>query len=115
MSDIYQKFVWSVLVILLVACAAPAETVSQVVMPEISIARHPGPVNYSRLYTYTEPPVYAPYSTEQWQVDLRSSNLTKLDLSKSKDDLLYADFDSKTHWPADNFYRGSTPRETITS
>jgi hypothetical protein len=33
-------------------------------------------------------------------MDLRSSDLTKLDLSKSEQDLLYATFDSKTQWPA---------------
>ena len=32
-------------------------------------------------------------------MDLRSSDLTKLDLSKSTSDLLFADFDSKTKWP----------------
>lgn len=32
-------------------------------------------------------------------MDLRSSNLTELDLSKSKADLLHAMFDSKTKWP----------------
>jgi hypothetical protein len=101
MSDIYRKFIWFVLMMLLVSCAAPArETISPSVMPEVSIARHPGPANYSWLHTYTEPPVYDPNSKEQWQVDLRSSNLTKLDLSKSKDDLLFADFDSKTQWPS---------------
>jgi hypothetical protein len=100
MSDIYRKVVWFVFVVFLVACAAPTtQTASPSVMPEISIARHPQPVNYSWLNTYTEPPIYDPNSTEQWQVDLRSSNLTKLDLSKSKDDLLFADFDSKTQWP----------------
>jgi len=33
-------------------------------------------------------------------MDLRSSNLSKFDLSKSKNNLLYAIFDSKTQWPA---------------
>jgi hypothetical protein len=101
MSDNYPKLIWFVLVMLLASCAAPtADTVSPSVLPEISIARHPEPVDYSWLNTHTEPPVYDPNSTEQWQVDLRSSNLTKLDLSKSKEDLLHADFDSKTQWPA---------------
>jgi hypothetical protein len=34
-----------------------------------------------------------------WQIDLRSYDLSALDLSKSLNDLLYADFDSKTVWP----------------
>jgi subtilase family serine protease len=32
-------------------------------------------------------------------MDLRSTNLTQLDLSESKTDLLYSTFDSKTKWP----------------
>ena len=88
MSKLYRTIVLFVIVVLVVSCAAPA-----------NIARHPEPDDYSGFNVYTEPPTYDPNSTEQWQMDLRSSNLTKLDLSKSKDDLLYANFDSKTQWP----------------
>jgi subtilase family protein len=101
MSDIYRKFVFVILAILIVSCAAP--TIDQPtlsILPEVQIARHPGPVDYSWLNTYTEIPAFDPNSEDPWQVDLRSSNLTNLDLSKSKNDLLYADFDSKTQWPA---------------
>jgi subtilisin family serine protease len=101
MADIYRNAVWFVIVTLLVSCAAPAtETTSSSGLPEITIARHPGPINYSGFNVYTEPPVYDPNSTESWQVDLRSSDLTKLDLSKSKDVLLHSNFDSQTKWPA---------------
>ncbi|MBI5351439.1 MAG: S8/S53 family peptidase [Chloroflexi bacterium] len=70
------------------------------------IARHPGPADFSK--TPDSVPVYDPQSNDLWQMDLRSADLTKLDLSKSKDDLLYASFDSKTIWPTpdqmpDNF------------
>lgn len=76
-----------------------AQATSSVLL-DIPIARRPKPADYSGYNVYTEPPAYNPNSTEQWQVDLRSSDLTKLDLSASMDDLLYADFDSKTLWPA---------------
>jgi len=69
-------------------------------LPNTRITRHPQPVDYSDMAIYTEPPVYDPNSTDPWQVDLRSSNLTRLDLSYSKDALSYATFDSKTKWPA---------------
>lgn len=69
-------------------------------MPAVQIARRPEPVDYSSLHIYTETPVYDPGSREQWQMDLRSSDLSRLDLSRSGDDLLYADFDSKTKWPS---------------
>jgi len=90
MSKLYRIVVLLVLAALVASCGG---------MPEVKIARYPAPDNYSALNVYTEPPIYDPNSTDQWQVDLRSSDLTKLDLSKSKEDLLYADFDSKTQWP----------------
>lgn len=90
MSKLYRTIVLLVLVALVAACGG---------MPEINIVRYPKPADFSNFKVYTEPPVYDPNSIEQWQVDLRSSDLTKLDLSKSKEDLLYADFDSKTQWP----------------
>jgi len=93
MSKLYRIVVLLVLVVLVTACGG---------MPEVKIARYPEPVNFSNFNVYTEPPIYDPNSTDQWQVDLRSSDLTKLDLSKSKDNLLYADFDSKTQWPIAN-------------
>ena len=90
MSKLYRIVVLLVIAALIVSCGG---------MPGVQIARHPAPDNYSSLNVYTEPPVYDPNSTDQWQIDLRSSDLTKLDLSKSIDDLRYADFDSKTQWP----------------
>jgi hypothetical protein len=44
-------------------------------------------------------PTYNPDSDQMWQMDLRSYDLSELDLSKSYDDLMYADFDSQTIWP----------------
>ena len=51
----------------------------------------------------TELPKYNPNSDD---IDLRSSDLTNLDLEERFEDLIYADFDSKTQWPdklPDNF------------
>ena len=47
-------------------------------------------------------PTYDPDSNDNWQVDLRSYDLSTLDLRSSADDLLYADFDSRTVWPPDD-------------
>ena len=44
-------------------------------------------------------PTYDPDSEQMWQMDLRSYDLSDLDLSKSYNDLMYADFDSQTIWP----------------
>lgn len=66
-----------------------------------SIVRKPKEANYSisNPGNMTELPNYNPNSDEIWQVDLRSRDLTELDLNKSYDELIYADFDSKTLWP----------------
>jgi hypothetical protein len=69
-------------------------------LPAVQIARHPAPADYSSINNNPSIPKYDPNSTDPWQIDFRSANLTKLDLSKSKDDLLYATFDTKTQWPA---------------
>lgn len=47
----------------------------------------------------TDLPKYNPESDEMWQMDLRSSDLSGLDLKDKFEDLIYEDFDSKTKWP----------------
>jgi subtilisin family serine protease len=92
MSKLYRTIVLLVLVALVASCGG---------MPEVKIARHPEPLG-NRSLVYTELPAFDPFSIEPFQVDLRSADLTKLNLSKSKNNLLYADFDSKTQWPVSN-------------
>ncbi len=105
MSNIRRTCVFFLLAMLVVSCTAPAthtpvtNTSSLISMPEVKIARHPKPADFSGINVYTEAPRYDPDAADSWQVDLRSSDLTKLDLSKSRDDLLFADFDSQTKWP----------------
>lgn len=75
---------------------------------ELGIVRKPNVADYSLLNPgkMTELPSYNPDSDEMWQVDLRSSDLTNLDLSERLNDLLNANFDSNTKWPdklPDNF------------
>ena len=101
MLKLYPLFVLLILAALMASCAAPVPGPPDLpLLPDIRIVRHPAPVDYSGFNVFTSPPVYDPNSNDYWQVDLRSSDLTKLDLSKSTNDLLYADFDSKTQWPA---------------
>jgi hypothetical protein len=103
MPNNYRMVVLIALAGLVLSCAAPATQVtnmsSQSMLPAVKIDRHPEPSDYRGFNVYTEIPKYNPNSTDAWQVDLRSSDLTKLDLSISEGDLLYADFDSKTQWP----------------
>ena len=47
----------------------------------------------------SELPEYDESEYKNWHVDVRSCDLTNLDLSDRLDDLMFADFDSKTKWP----------------
>src|SRR3954454_19924350 len=44
-------------------------------------------------------PFYRPGSGSNWQVDLRSCDLSTLNIVDRREDLLHADFDSRTGWP----------------
>ena len=94
MSKLYRLIEILVIAAFIVSCGGLST------LPAVSIARHPNLANYSALNVYTELPTFDPTSREPFQVDLRSSDLTKLDLSTSKDSLIYAAFDSKTQWPS---------------
>ena len=65
---------------------------------QLGIARHPGAANFLK-----EPlqslPVYKPESQSPFQVDLRSSDLSKVEIGARLNDLHHADFDTKTIWP----------------
>ncbi len=104
-----------VLYVLIASCAAPTinrptstpsivpsvtPQPTSIVLPEVRIVRHPQPMDMSIYFPErTSIPTFDPNSTDPFQVDLRSQNLTKLDLSTSKSDLLFAEFDDRTQWP----------------
>lgn len=97
---------WLVILLFVTACGVrmpiPVSTspATEEPMPAVEIVRHPEPADFSQLYLeLTAIPKFDPNSTDLWQVDLRSRDLTKLDISNSLADLMYADFDSKTQWP----------------
>lgn len=65
-----------------------------------SISRYPQVANYKEMFGKIETlPEYDENSTDNWQVDVRSTDLTSIDLSDRLTDLLHADFDSETQWP----------------
>jgi hypothetical protein len=115
---LHRSFLFAALAILAASCTAPAAnqptspTAAQFIsptatpsvpqaLPEIHIVRHPGPVDYSGFFSeLTSIPTFDPNSDNPWQVDLRSRDLTKIDMANSLADLMYADFDSETQWPA---------------
>jgi hypothetical protein len=77
------------------------------------IDRHPAAAHFGR-GALESLPRRNPKSTENWQVDLRGRDVSRLDLRKSLDDLLYADFDSRTTWPtADRMPKGFDHRRIM--
>jgi hypothetical protein len=66
------------------------------------IVRRPPPADFSFIHRgkLEALPTYDPNSDKGWQVDLRSTDISGLDLQNRLSDLLQAEFDSKTRWPA---------------
>lgn len=64
----------------------------------LGIVRQPEPFVLDRAPLHVLPS-YNPASTDSFQVDLRSRDLSALDLTDRSDDLSFAVFDSKTVWP----------------
>lgn len=116
MSKLYRTIVWLMLFVLVTACATaptdvPTKSVSPLpqitqqpteeTLPPIKIDRHPDTAYFGNLHPpLTSIPKFDPNSTEQWQIDIRSMDLTKINMTGSLADLMYADFDSQTQWPS---------------
>jgi len=68
---------------------------------QLGIVRCPPPADYSKMNAGKSDllPKYDPDSKKSWQIDLRSTDISALDIKDRINDLLYADFDSKTRWP----------------
>jgi hypothetical protein len=123
MSNIYRLIASFVLATLVVSCgvpaiiapptASPAPTLEP--LPALSIARYPEPADYSKLHPQLLAiPTYDPRSAQAWQVDpqidLRSQDLTNVEMADALPDLLAGAFDSKTRWPsADRLPAGFDP------
>lgn len=65
---------------------------------QVKITKHPEPANYNRESVRTLPPPNPAYEGDK-TLDLRSYDLSSLDLKDKAKDLEYAEFDSKTIWP----------------
>ena len=101
MSKLYRMIPWCVIFILIASCAPPTiGAASTSILSAAEIVRYPEPADFSGNYLkLTSIPSFDPSSGEQWQIDLRSRDLTEIDMTGSLADLMYADFDSKTQWP----------------
>jgi hypothetical protein len=70
---------------------------------KLEIVRAPAPADFTGMQGKEKagsPPVYNPGSNSVWQVDIRSCDLSALDLAGRLNDLVHASFDSRTIWPA---------------
>lgn len=67
----------------------------------LGIVCHPPAFDFSKMRgKMTAIPTFDPSKAAgSWQVDLRSCDLSGLDVAGRENDLLFADFDSKTKWP----------------
>ncbi len=65
----------------------------------LEIVRRPPPTRIDR-GRLTRMAAYDRDSGANWQIDLRGADLTRLNLGGRLSDLLHADFDSNTRWPA---------------
>ncbi|MCK5157140.1 MAG: S8 family serine peptidase [Spirochaetales bacterium] len=72
-------------------------------LPELfpKFDRKPAPARWNR-GALTDIPIYDNSSDQMWQMDLRCSDLSQLDLRNSAEDLLFSFFDSRTIWPKEN-------------
>lgn len=71
------------------------------VLLEAHIVRRPEPADPGKFHPeLTSIPRFDLNVADGFQVDLRSRDLTKIDMTSSLIDLMYAVFDSKTQWPA---------------
>lgn len=66
------------------------------------IDRHPATAITKRRGQLSRVPIYDPSSSDPGQVDLRGWDLSALDVRDSLNNLLFADFDTLTKWPAAN-------------
>jgi hypothetical protein len=79
-------------------CSDSPKSDSQTAGTSVSILRNPPQLNLGRnkLQSF---PVYDKLLADQSQVDLRSYDLADIDVAKRFNDLIHADFDTKTKWP----------------
>lgn len=74
------------------------------------IHKQPAPADFTR--HLDKLPVYKPDSESPWKVDLRSTDLSQIDLAGRLQDLTFADFDSQTKWPA-HLPEGFDPKQIM--
>lgn len=75
------------------------------VLPKID--RHPKPADFKRGRLQTLPK-HQPGSSNPFEVDLRSYDLSELDMSSAADDLVFGSFDDRMIWLPQGLWRKSS-------
>ncbi|MBU5676076.1 S8/S53 family peptidase [Alkaliphilus sp. MSJ-5] len=84
--------------IIMTSCSAKVDMTDKSLETEIQITKHPKVANYDR--GKLDELSSLDWDLDLlWQLDLRSTDLSNLDIEDRINDLMYADFDSKTKWP----------------
>ncbi len=84
--------------LIMTSCSTKIDTTDKPMESEIRISRHPKEADFNREKP-NELPSFSWEADALWQVDVRNTDLSDLNLDDRIDDLLYADFDSNTKWP----------------
>lgn len=91
--------------------AADGNETEPLVLPKID--RRPKPADFKRGLLQTLPK-HQPGSANPFEVDLRSYDLSQLDMTSAADDLVFASFDDRTIWPAqDRLPQGFDPNRIM--
>ncbi|HYF83485.1 MAG TPA: S8 family serine peptidase [Clostridia bacterium] len=91
------KYLLLLVIFGLVGCTRTQTVVETEITPRIS--RYPSAIDFKGLHGKLETlPKYDENSSDNWQLDVRSTDLSLLDLHDRLTDLLHADFDSETKW-----------------
>ncbi len=88
------------LALALLSCS-PTPSAPPVTILSTKIDRHPAAAVWPRKMPSVLP-AYDPASNDPYQLDLRTADLSRLDLRESAGDLMYAEFDSRTRWPSES-------------
>ena len=90
----------TIILAVLAACAESTSTPETGPTSTPEIYRHPAVADYASVMPEpTLPAKFNPNSTNYFQNDYRSSDLSDLNLTQSLEGLLYSDFDIQTVWP----------------
>ena len=104
-----RKYLAAVGMIILTAVIVMACKTESADTKIINIVRYPEPADYTSIFNSNK---FPEEKDENFEFDVRSTNLSSENLSDRLDDLLYTTYDSKTIWP-EKLPEGFNPEEIM--